>query len=258
MEIINTLLQEGDKILVLAARFSGIALAPIFNVRNVPVVWKAAFIIFITYFGWLMGLAESYQVPTQTLAFALVVISEILVGIVLSLVAQFLFAAIQLAGQVIDTQMGFGIMNVVDPLSGTQAPLLGNFKYILAMLVFLQIDGHHLFLKAIYDSYASIPIGQFAVKGTMIQMLLQFFGEVFVVGLKLSMPILGSLLITDAIMGIMSRTVPQMNIFMVGMPAKILLGFGVLLVTVPLYLYLLNALFEHLFSQIYQLLRVML
>jgi len=258
MEIINTLLMESDKIFILAARFSGIALAPIFNARNIPVTWKAAFVLFVTYFGWLMGLTANYTSPSQALAFILVLFAEILLGIVLSLTAQFLFGAIQLAGQLIDTQMGFGIMNVVDPMSGAQAPMLGNFKYILAMMVFLQIDGHHLFLQAIYDSYQTIPIGQFGISGSVIQLLLQFFGEVFIIGLKLSLPIVGSLLITDVIMGIMSRTVPQMNIFMVGMPAKIILGFGVLLVTLPLYIYLLNAMFEHLFSQIYQLLRVRL
>lgn len=258
MEIINTLLQESDKILILLARFSGIALAPIFNARNIPVTWKAAFILFITYFGWLMGLAQNFTVPTNALALALVLVSEVLLGIVLSLIAQFLFGAIQLAGQLIDTQMGFGIMNVIDPMSGAQAPMIGNFKYILAMLVFLQINGHHLFLQAIYESYQDIPIGQFAVSGSVMQMLLQFFGEVFVTGLKLSLPVVASLLITDVVMGIMSRTVPQMNIFMVGMPAKIILSFGVLLVTIPLYIYLLNSLFEHLFSQIQQFLRLVI
>lgn len=258
MEIINTLLQESDKLLILSARFAGLGLAPIFSARNIPVIWKAAFVLVITYFGWLTGLAESYNPPLQVLSFGLVIISELLLGILLSLTAQLLFAAIQLAGQLIDTQMGFGIMNVVDPLSGTQAPLLGNFKYILAMLVFLQVDGHHLFLKALYDSYQANPIGGFGISGSIMEMLLRFFGEVFVTGLKLSLPIVGSLLITDMIMGIMSRTVPQMNIFMVGMPGKIILGFGVLLVTMPLYIYLLNSLIEHLFVQIYQMLRLII
>lgn len=258
MEIINNLMQESDKVLILVARFSGIALAPIFNARNIPGTWKAVFIVFLAYFGWQMGLAQDYIVPTHTLAFALVLVSELLLGIVLSLVAQFLFTAIQLAGQLIDNQMGFGIVNVIDPLSGAQAPMVGNFKYILAMMVFLQLDGHHLFLQAMYESYQAIPIGQFAISGNAIQVILQFFGEIFVIGLKLSLPIVGTILITDVVMGIMSRTVPQMNIFMVGMPAKIILGFGVLLVTMPLYLYLLNSLIEHLFVQIYQLIRIII
>lgn len=257
MDIISGLLNETDKVLIIMARFTGIGLAPVFNARNVPVTWKIALVLLLTSFGWSLGLAGTYQAPSNALQFILVLILEILIGIILALAAQFFFAAIQLAGQVIDTQMGFGIMNVVDPLSGTQAPLLGNFKYILAMLVFLQIDGHHLFLQALFDTYAYIPIGGLRIGDELIKNIILFFGNIFSIGIKLALPIVGSLLITDVIMGIMSRTVPQMNIFMVGMPAKIILGFSVLLVTVPLYIYLLNSLIESLFGEIYQIIRLM-
>ena len=147
-------------------------------------------------------------------------------------------------------------MNVVDPLIGTQAPILGNFKFILAILVFLQIDGHHYFIKALFDSYETIPIGQCVfLSPHFIESYLHYFGEIFIVGCKLSMPIVGTLLVTDFVMGIMARTVPQMNIFMVGMPIKILIGFLVLLVIIPIYIYLLNVSFGNVFKQIYNLLR---
>ncbi len=258
MELINTLLQEADKLLILFARFTGLFILPIFNARNIPTAWKASFVIFLTYFGWVMGLTDNYAVPANGLSFALVLVSELLLGILLSVVTQFFFAAIQLAGQLIDTQMGFGIVNVMDPLSGAPAPILGNFKYILTMLVFLQVDGHHLLLKALYGSYNVIPIGEFAVSDNIIRLLVSFFGEVLFTGLQLALPVVGSLLVVDIVMGIISRTVPQMNIFMVGMPAKILFGFAVLLVTLPLFIYLLNSLIEHLFIQLDQIMRVVL
>lgn len=257
METISLLLEESDKLLILLARFSGLGFAPIFNARNVPALWKTAVVLLMVYFSWQIGLANNYQPPETLLKYVLVFLNEVIIGLLLSLIAQFFFAAINLAGQIIDTQMGFGIMNVVDPMSGTQAPLLGNFKFILAILVYLQIDGHHLFIKALIQTYDFIPIGHFSLQEPLIRLLITFFGNIFVTAIKLSFPIVASLIVTDVIMGIMSRTVPQMNIFMVGMPAKIILGFGILLVVVPLYIYLLNTLIAEMFKEIYQIVRVL-
>lgn len=253
MEIIDSLLQESDKFMLLMARMGGIAFAPIYSTRNLPVIWKSSFILLISLLAWQYGVTNGYQPPENTIAFLLVMAIEIMVGMIIGLAAQFLFAAVQLAGEIVDTQMGFGIMNVIDPLSGTQAPLIGNFKYILALLVFLQIDGHHYLLEALFDSYQMVPIGQMAFNSRFIEQVSSFFGGIFIIGLKLSLPIVATLLFTDIVMGIMSRTVPQMNIFLVGMPIKVLLGFGVLLVIIPLYIYLMNTLIADLIKQVYQI-----
>jgi flagellar biosynthetic protein FliR len=257
MEYLNLFLIETDKFLLLLARFAGISLIPPFNTKNVPVQLRAIFTLSLTLFAYIMGLGKNIAVSQNTVAYYVTLLTEILTGIALALVIQFFFAGIQLAGQLLDTQMGFGIMNVVDPMSGTQAPILGNFKYILALLVFLEVDGHHYFIKALFDSYQTIPVGQFSfISPRFIQSYIKLFGDIFVIGCKLSMPIVGTLLVTDFVMGIMSRTVPQMNIFMVGMPAKILIGFAVLLVTVPLYIYMLNSSIGDVIAKIYDLIRV--
>lgn len=257
MDYLGQILQEGDKILLLLARISGLALAPVYNARNTPLLWKVSFITFITLFGWQLGLIDEYIAPTNTVSYILILLIEIGIGIILSLVAQFFFAAIQLAGQLIDTQMGFGIMNVVDPISGTQAPIIGNFKYILAMLVYLQIDGHHLFLQALFDSYKVLPIGHLYLQNEFFSFLISFGGNIFLIACKIALPIVGALMVTDIISGIMARTIPQMNIFMVGMPAKILLGFGVLLIILPLYIYLMNSLIQDMIKQLYLIIRAL-
>lgn len=257
MDILDVLLNESDKFMLLLARFGGLMLAPIYSTRNLPGMWKASLALFLAFLAWQTGLLNSWQAPQGVGAYVLVLFSEILVGVSIAMCAQFFFAAIQLAGQVLDTQMGFGITNVIDPLSGTQAPLLGNFKYILAILVFLQVNGHHYLLKAFFDSYEVIPIGEASVNAALLDYLIRYFGNIFVIGMKLAIPILGTLLITDIILGVMSRIVPQMNIFLVGMPAKILVGFGVLLVIMPLYIYLLNSLIAGMIKEVYQILNVL-
>ena len=257
MELLNIFLQENDKFLLLFARFSGLAFAPIFGTRGIPPLSKASLALILSFLAWKLGVLNDFSVPEGFLAYSIIFISEFLIGFALALTTQFFFAAVQLAGQIIDTQMGFGIVSVIDPMSGTQAPLLGNFKYILALLVYLQIDGHHLFLEALFESFMAIPVGSLLLRPEFYQMLISLFGNIFELGLKLSLPIAGALLAADFILGIMSRTVPQMNIFMVGMPAKIVLGFVILIVVIPFYVYLLNTLLTDLIQQTYKILSVL-
>lgn len=257
MNELMQIFQQSDKFLVLLARFSGLGFAPIFSTKNLPAIWKTSIVLCMSLFGWELGLAKQFTTPENPVAFILMILGEAVIGIILALAANMFFAGIQLAGEIIDIQIGLGIMNVIDPMSGTQAPLLGNFKFILAMLVYLTLDGHHLFIQALFDSYSLIPVGKVILTQDFISFLLALFGGVFVIAVKLSVPIVGALLVTDIVMGIMSRTIPQMNIFMVGMPAKILLGFSVLLISLPFYIYLLNKLIEDLVKHLYQLMQVL-
>lgn len=257
MDTIQSLLQESDKFMLLLARLAGIAFSPVYSTRNLPAMWKAAFALFISFLAWQCGTVDIYQVPGSLGQYIIVLIGELLVGLSMAMVAQVFFAAVQLAGEVLDTQMGFGIMNVLDPLNGTQAPLLGNFKYILAILVFLEINGHHYLLRALFDSYKSVPIGQFSLHEGFIHYLISLFGNLFIIGMKLAFPIMGTLLFTDIILGIMSRTVPQMNIFMIGMPVKVIIGFTVLLAIIPLYVVMFNTLVADMIKQVYQIINLL-
>ncbi len=257
MDLLTVFLQQNDKFLILMARLSGLAFAPIFSTRGIPALWKGALALILSFLAWKLGVADDFMVPESFLAYTLIFISEFLIGFILALMTQFFFAAVQLAGQIIDTQMGFGIVNVIDPMSGVQAPLLGNFKYILALLVYLQIDGHHLFLQALFESFQFIPIGSLSLRPELYQSMISLFGNIFELGFKLSLPLVGALLAADFILGIMSRTIPQMNIFMVGMPAKILLGFAILIVVIPFYVYLLNTLLLDLIQQTYKIMSVL-
>ena len=130
MNYLTSFLIEWDRFLILLARLTGISFIPLFNTRNIPIQWRVFFLMSLTFFAWLLGFADDFTVNLQLPAYVMVIVTEVLTGIALALVVQFFFAGVQLAGQLIDLQMGFGIMNVVDPLVGTQTPLLGNFKFI--------------------------------------------------------------------------------------------------------------------------------
>jgi flagellar biosynthetic protein FliR len=196
-------------------------------------------------------------IESSLLLFFIYALSEFAIGLSIGFIATLFFDAINLAGQLIDMQMGFGIVNVVDPQSGAQMPVMGTFKYFLTMFFYLSLNGHILLLDALIKSYEIIPLGNFSVDITLMNFIIYVTTNLFVIALKIALPYVGALFATDFILGIIARTVPQMNVFMIGMPLKIGIGFILSIVIIPLYIYMLSAFFEKSFTDIYTLIRVL-
>jgi len=184
----------------------------------------------------------------------LIVTGEFLIGLIFGFASSLIFTAVQMAGQILDMQIGFGIVNVLDPQSGQQLPLVGNFKYILALLVFLATNSHHLLLSALFNSFKLIPLTGGVFHTNIVQTIVDMVGGTFIIALKISFPVLLSLLLTDIALGILARTMPQMNIFVVGVPGKIIVGLFVLSLALPFYILFLEVAFNGMYKDIYRLL----
>jgi flagellar biosynthetic protein FliR len=180
--------------------------------------------------------------------YAVLVIREFLVGIGLGYVAYLVFTGIYIAGEIIDMQIGFGIVNVMDPMSNIQVPITAYLYFILSMLVFLMVNGHHLLIKALFDSYTYVPLGTAVFRNALITQLLTLFTEMFFTGFKIAAPIVAAVLITDIALGAISRMVPQLNVFVVGMPFKILVGIIIMVVTIPMFMLVLQGIFDSMSS----------
>ncbi len=161
-------------------------------------------------------------------------IHEIMVGSLIGFAFATLFWAIRMAGDMVGLQMGFAIVNVIDPTTSGQVSLIGEFKYILAMLILLVLDGHHLMISALIDSYRLIPIGHGVLGDNAFNQIVRVTTTMFVTAVKIGAPMMITLLMTDVALGIVARTVPQMNIFIVGFPLKIGIGFLILAASMPL------------------------
>lgn len=239
----------GDSLLLLLlifARMAGLFLsAPILSARQIPLQAKgmlALMMALILLQGRAVSLPAGITTP-GTLVAALVV--ETLVGYALGLVANLVFAGVQTAGQLMDMQMGFGIVNVLDPQSGIQLPLLGNFLYILSLMVYLAINGHHYLISALYQSYDVLPVLSISLNHGFLQFFIYLIGQMLILAIKISIPLVAALFIGDVALGFMSRTVPQMNIFVVGLPIKIAGGLVMLFLFMPVYIWLMQVMFEH-------------
>lgn len=241
--------------LLIFVRITGIfMMAPIFGSRNIPGRVKAGLALIITYILFPLVFSNTAVIPDHFLPFLFIVAGELIVGLILGFVSSLIFSSIQMAGQLLDMQIGFGMINVIDPLSGQQAPIIGNFKYILALITFLATNGHHVLLSALFASFKLVPVTGVVVQVAIVEFMVNVVGGMFVLALKISLPIIVALLLTDMALGILARTMPQMNIFVVGVPGKIIVGIFVLSIALPFYIFFLEMAFDGMYKNIFSLL----
>lgn len=239
------LLNGIEVFLLIFVRMTGLfVVAPVFGRRNIPVYFKIGFSFMLA-----LILVNTVRMPTTEYydnfyQYAFLIIKEFIVGLTIGYVAYTVFTAIHFAGQLIDMQIGFSMVNVFDPMSNMQVPLTANFYYLIAMLIFISVNGHHLLIKALFDSYQSVPIGSAVFGSVLMDDIIRVFGGTFVVGLKVAAPITAAILLSDVAMGVISRAIPQLNIFVVGMPLKIALGLITIMLTLPMFSTFLSSLFE--------------
>ncbi|WP_106497611.1 flagellar biosynthetic protein FliR [Lentibacillus sp. Marseille-P4043] len=220
---------------------------PLFSYRTIPMQFKIGFSFFL-------ALTMFYTVDATGVAldetYFLLLIKEVIVGLLIGLIAYIILAAIQIAGGFIDFQMGFAIANVIDPQTGAQSPLTGQYFYIIALLFLLSVNGHYLLIDGIYYSYNLIPIDAFVPfqDESIIDYVIDAFNQMFLIAFQMSIPIVGCLFLVDVALGIIARTVPQLNVFVVGLPLKIVVSFVVILLFLSLYIMLVKSLFATMFD----------
>ena len=157
---------------------------------------------------------------------------EILTGLFLGYITSICFNVIKMGSQLIDMQMGLSMASIYDSTTKTQTTLIGNLIYWMGVLVFFSVNGHHVLIEGLQYSFKIIPIGTSIVENN-IDYLIKIFIEYFTIGFKMSVPVCLALLISELIMGLISRSVPQFNVMILGMPVKILVGILFLLVSLP-------------------------
>lgn len=221
---------------------------PIFSYRNIPNVLKIALAFFL---AWIMYFTIQPETIEINMTYVLLVIKEVLVGLCIGLMAMMLFYAVQVAGGFIDLQMGLAIANIIDPQTGAQTPLVGKFLYVVTILFLLSVNAHYLLIDGLYYSYRFIPLETLAVSfgsGSVAKLATTTFATMFVIAFQMAVPVVGTLFLVDVALGMIARTVPQVNVFIVGLPLKMLISFIVLLIAMPLFIMLVNALFEEMLT----------
>ncbi|MFP4391785.1 MAG: flagellar biosynthetic protein FliR [Desulfohalobiaceae bacterium] len=199
-------------------------LLPFFGGQNAPRSVKAALCLVLTLGLWPYLHFSGELFPATTLGLALMAFGELVLGLVLGIVVRIFFAGVQTAGQLIGFQMGFAMMNVVDPMTGVQVTLISQLLYLLSLLLFLSMNGHLYMLHGLGQSFELVPPGELLINPQVTEQLLGFSSQIFVLGVKIAAPIIVAVFLVDLALGIMAKIAPQVNVLFVGFPLKIGVG----------------------------------
>ena len=222
-------------ILMFARTVTLISLLPVFGSQSVPLQIKAGLAFFISIILYPAVMRHGMpHIPATTGLFVFMVVQEVFVGVIIGFAASLLLTAVQFGGYLIDVLTGFSFVELVDPFSDTSVSIFGQFNILVFTILFLLINGHYFLLLAIEKSFVVIPVlGVHIHTGALTSYLIQMVGNVFSLGFKFTAPIFVTLMLTQVALAVVARTVPQINVFFVGIPLNITIGIGVTIVVLP-------------------------
>ena len=205
-----------------------IAAAPLFGNASFPRSAKVALAIVIALIMAPVIPAGPAADP-MSMAGLLIVAQEMIIGLAIGFAIRIVFAAVEMAGEIVSATMGLGFASVFDPQTKGRSSAVSQFLALIATMAFLAINGHLLLLEVLAESFVSMPISATPTSSNLMLQLVKWAGAIFSVGLQLSLPIVAALLITNVALGILTRAAPQLNIFGIGFPVS--LGVGLLLIS---------------------------
>ncbi len=229
--------------------------APVFGGGTVPTQTKILFSLMLSLILLPMVRLPADSLPLEMVPLGWLAINELLVGLVMGVSLVFIFAAIQYAGQIIDFQMGFSIVNLIDPTQDVQIPVMGFFHFLIAILIFLAMDAHHWVIRALVDSFDIAPLMTAGFSGLVIGEVARAFGDLFVVAVRIAAPTIAVLMLYNASLGIIAKTVPQINLLIVGFPVRIALGMFVVGLSMAFFHPYLSHVFDMMMGNVYAIVR---
>lgn len=255
MTTLTISLEQLQLFLIVFARVAAIiASIPVFGGRNIPVLLKVGLILAISVLIFPQLSIGQNPFLKDGISFTIGLAGEVMLGVAIGLMAQMVFAGVQLAGELAGYQMGLAIANVIDPDSNDQIPLISQFYQVYAILIFVTVNAHYWCLGAMLESFRLIPPFGFHLDHSLTEQLVRLGGDVFTIGVKVGAPVIVVLLLTSVSFGLIARTVPQMNVFVVAIPLKIAVGLLFVFFSLPIFSAYLQQLFAGLGEDIMKLL----
>ncbi len=235
-------------ILVFIRITAALSVMPVFGYKGVPNSVKVGLAAILSFI-----LLPTAQLPATwqgigsgLIGYCALAIPEIAVGVLVGMVTHFIFYGIQLSGQYLGIQIGFAMANVLDPNTEEQVSIIAQMQFVFAMLIFLTFNGHHFLLSGIQKTFQTVPIGGMQLPSEVSTLFIKLMGDMFVTGIKIAGPVMAALFLAEVVLGIVARTVPQMNVWLVGFPLKIGLGLLALALSWPMFVYIMKLLWKNL------------
>lgn len=236
--------------LILTRISTMLVIAPVFGNRSIPPHAKIGLAVFITLVFLPLESKELVAIPNGLVGLMLAIAKEVVVGLIIGFTVILVMVGLQMAAQFVGVQIGFGIGQVLDPIGGVGSATLDQFYLVLATLAFLTANGHYLVIEGVGRTFELIPINQFDATHLQGEGMLLLAAAMFVISVRIALPVMAAMLLTDLTLGFVARSFPQLNVLVVGLPLKILIGLGVMMVSLPATAMLMNQSFGRLLDDI--------
>jgi flagellar biosynthetic protein FliR len=204
--------------------------APFFSLRDIPQKVKVGFSLFFTLI--LFQIIPGQIQYDGVIGFATLIISELMVGLIVGFFANISYYILTFAGSIMDMEIGFSMVNQFDPVSNIQTTITSNFYMYLVMLIMLVTNMHYYLIQAIVDTFKMVPLGTAKISPDLYLLMLKFIKDYFIIGFRIVLPIFAGMLIVNSILAILAKIAPQLNMFVIGMQLKILIGLFILFLMV--------------------------
>jgi flagellar biosynthetic protein FliR len=230
----NFAVEDLEVFILIVVRLSGFILtAPMFSISSVPRKVKLGLAIFTAMLVY-VTLPTIQLEYSGVLGYALLVGKELIVGILVGFSANICTYILEFSGQMIDMEIGFSMINQLNPVSKLQSTITANFYTYFVMLIMLLTNLHHNLLKAIIDTFTLVPVGKTVFQVGLFGNMIGFITDYFIIGFRIILPVFAAMFLVNIILGILAKVAPQMNMFVIGMQLKILIGLFILFFIVGL------------------------
>jgi flagellar biosynthetic protein FliR len=240
---------------VLIRTASILMVAPVFGALMIPGRVKMGLVFAIAML--LTPVIGYVPMPVSMVSLVISIAGEVLIGAAIGLVIRFVFIGVEFSGQLASFGMGLSMASMYDPVNATQITVIGRFMSIMMLLIFLAVNGHLMVIMALKKSFDVIPPYGFHLSGELAESMLLQSKEIFVLGVKFAAPMIAVLIFLNIAIGLMAKTVPQLNMFVVGFAVTILVGLLMLAFTLPVYETAIIAVIDEMWRGVFTIIKVM-
>lgn len=218
-------------VLIVVRLSTALVVMPMFGARGVPPHTKIGLALFMALI--LVPMQGPLDLPPGIGVLMVAVIREAIVGLAIGFAIMLTFQGLELAGSLAGLQMGMGLGQVLDPLTGASSTALRRFYAVLATLVFFMINAHHEVISGLFTTFELVPLDTFTANDLSMPALIQLSAGLFVIAVRIAMPVVAAVFMADLAMALIARTMPQLNVLIVGLPIKVIIGLFVLAAALP-------------------------
>lgn len=238
-------------LLMIFMRMTGcIMFNPIFGRKNVPATFKVGLTLLLTLYVYSAVPMDQTIVIQSVVVFVVIMVKELIFGFLIGFIMNLFLSTLILAGEFMDMQIGISMSKIYDPASNVSMPVSASLLNAMLMVIFFLTNGHLTLIQVFYHSASAIPFGELVLSDVLFKNLALMFSDILVYSIKMSMPLLAAELIAEMGVGLIMKAVPQINVFVINLQLKIIIGFVMLFLLVPTFSAFIERLFALLFDRL--------